>query len=184
MFFSYLWLVLLLIAAGWVDFWCLQLALQGFLCTARCFWHVGRISLLQHVGFLWHVGRISCEPGSLSPTPDCSLTDLSQTQLRTATKKGNFPPQTFFPRGSCSKMLSRSDPMVISWSLGCLLVPRQGSCSENQVNKNHSWMLFLDSRILCENWSLTCFFSSAKMVVILNLHICEETLSTNHDIYQ
>ena len=67
MFFSYLWLVLLLIAAGWVDFWCLQLALQGFLCTARCFWHVGRISLLQHVGFLWHVGRISCEPARCHP---------------------------------------------------------------------------------------------------------------------
>ena len=59
MFFSYLWLVLLLIAAGWVDFWCLQLALQGFLCTARCFWHVGWISLHKQVGSLWHVGQIS-----------------------------------------------------------------------------------------------------------------------------
>ena len=167
MFFSYLWLVLLLIAAGWVDFWCLQLALQGFLCAARCFWHVGRISLIQHVGFLWHVGRISCEPGSLSPTPDCSLTDLSQTQLRTTTKKGNFPPQTF-SRSSCSKMLSGSDPKVISWSLGRLLVPRQGSCSE----KKHSWVLRLDSRLLCENWKkdlwpLTCFFSSGKVCIFV-----------------
>ena len=82
-------------------------------------------------------------------------------------QKGKFSSSDLFP-----KFLLKD--VVGVWSKGDFMVTGSPACTSPRqlFRKKHSWMLYLDSRLLCESgkkdlWSLTCFFSSGKVCIFV-----------------
>ena len=125
---------------------------------------LGRITLLQHVGFLWYVGRISCESGS------CHLPRIALSLTCHKLNCGQPPKREIFLLRPFPEVLAQRccRSLIQRWFHGhwvaCLYLAKAA------VRKKHSWMLILYSRLLCENWkkdllTVTCFFSSDKVCI-------------------
>ena len=128
------------------------------------------------------VGRISCE--RLSPTSDCFLADLSQTQLLTTSKKDVFL-QLFLQysfkvwTSSSSNMLPVCDPSVISRSVDTWVVLCQISRAQKHP-KQWYWGLKTKSIwLVCHLNRSVCWLKSP----LACLHACSTEVQTRYMVY-
>ena len=125
---------------------------------------LGRITLLQHVGFLWYVGRISCESGS------CHLPRIALSLTCHKLNCGQPPKREIFLLRPFPEVLAQRccRSLIQRWFHGhwvaCLYLAKAAVQKKTFLNAMFGFQTIvweLEERPL----SLTCFFSSDKVSI-------------------